>query len=138
MTTVNMDDTELSFKINNIIQNKTIDPATIIIEESAIEEPVPNVEESAIEEPVPNVEYGVLFSIEVDWTVTGKYDQYESSLDALTLFSETNIPENFIISEVDCTEELMLDWVQWIFNNSDDIKQSIRRDISFKSAGIGE
>jgi hypothetical protein len=126
MTTVNMDDTELSFKINNIIQNRTIDPATIIIEESAIEE------------PVLNVEYGVLFSIEVDWTVTGKYNQYESSLDALTLFSETNIPENFIISEVDCTEELMLDWVKWIFNNSDDIKRSIRRDISFKSAGIGE
>lgn len=126
MNTVNMDDTELSFKINNIIQNRTIDPATIIIEESAIEE------------PVLNVEYGVLFSIEVDWTVTGKYNQYESSLDALTLFSETNIPENFIISEVDCTEELMLDWVQWIFNNSDDIKRSIRRDISFKSAGIGE
>lgn len=126
MTTVNMDDTELSFKINNIIQNRTIDPATIIIEESAIEE------------PVLNVEYGVLFSIEVDWTVTGKYNQYESSLDALTLFSETNIPENFIISEVDCTEELMLDWVKWIFNNSDDIKRSIRRDISFKSADIGE
>jgi hypothetical protein len=126
MTTVNMNDTELSFKINNIIQNRTIDPATIIIEEPAIEE------------PVPNVEYGVLFSIEVDWTVTGKCAQYESSLDALTLFSETNIPENFIISEVDCTEELMLDWVKWIFNNSDDIKQSIRRDISFKYAGIGE
>jgi hypothetical protein len=126
MTTVNMDDTELSFKINNIIQNRTIDPATIIIEESAIEE------------PVLNVEYGVLFSIEVDWTVTGKYNQYESSLDALTLFSETNIPKNFIISEVDCTEELMLDWVKWIFNNSDDIKRSIRRDISFKSADIGE